>query len=509
MIHNLQFVCTFDKDISLNSIQRRPSRSPSSSRETLTGLQSKRLWSMPPSDNRAQSMSLLPYKNSSVSSLPSPTSFLSNRIHSYLRGSSVIPSRDVRVPAVSYSSLLSDSSRYSNPYSSSYRANNYLSNLPPISPPRSSYSLYRNSYSPSKYDYRRYNSLDDDDYEDDYSYRRRYRTPALTYRRSVYDEDDDDGYDYSYRSSRPSGGSYLKLSSYDGPYDGSYEADMAEMYDYVPFGPSRQGILELTADDSSPSYGRARISQCSNRGSPIPDSQKRISTISKVDNHDSLLATSAVDSLVSNTAAKARSVIADSKLPYKNATLVMSVEGSGKDEDGNRYGFKYYPPPIPLHGGPVGLDERILGINPVHSNPADSFLGNYLNRLRDMHTSERDQIESTKRGSRASSVVSVRSNAPSYSHKMIDMPVNIAGQSKNVPVSSYRSRLDDGQSHRVDVYPLVETETSVPEDRKVQLPMYNEKGKAAANLSLIDKINIKVNVLKRSLLSLLYLGLNV
>ena len=495
-------------------------------------------------------MSLVPY-HSRDTYLPSPSSFLSNRLNKYLTGSS-LPTRPSIAPPT-YSSLLPDPVKPNLGSSYSAYRSSYLSDpLPsPPSTSRSSYriypsytpstSLYSSRRTPSRYtsyddedDYdsgyysRRYRSTsrpraisyygNDDDLDTGYSLRRKYRSLSRPRATSYYDDEDD--YD-SYRSTRrygnyssPSSNSYLKLSSYDGPYDGSYDADMAEMYDYVPFGPSRSGILEVTSsgDDDSYVYPALTSSSTRSRYSPIPDntsvrSGRSVSRYSQERESDRSLAKPSVvadnamiESLVSSTAARAKAVIADSKLPYKNASLVLSVEGNALSEDGkNKYGFKYYPPPIPLTGGPIGLDERILGINPSSNSPADSFLGGYLTRLRSMHTEERDHMDAdaSRRASRASSVVSTSS--PSYSHRTIRMPLTISGRENSVPVSSYRTRLDDGQSHRVDVFPLVETEASVPRDRKFELPVVSASGDAKNKLTLLDRISIKVIIHSQTL----------
>jgi len=518
------------------------SHASSCSRDFQTGHSSKRFQSLPPRESRlssslSTSKSLVPYYQTDrmLKSLPSPSSFLSNRISRYLTADSSIPLR--MSSNISYESLLPDPIRpnYSDIGSkSSYRS--YVTEPSIYSPlsrstrgytPLSSYRRSVSRYYPDDddddYSYRRsYRSLSrpraltyDDPDTNSYSYRTRYNRSLSRPRAITYDDDDDESYStyssYStYRPSRRSDSSYLKLSSYDGPYDGSYEADMADMYDYVPFGPSTSGILELTpasgVDDyseprrtltySSDRYSPSRYST-TDRYSPIPDRAPSVASISHQESKPS--ENTMIQSLVSNTAARAKAVLADSKLPYKNASLVLSVEGNALSEDGkNKYGFKYYPPPIPLTGGQIGLDERILGITALNNSPADSFLGDYLTKLRSMRSEERDEAESG-RGVRGSSVSSTRSLVPRssspYSHRTIRMPLNISGRESSVPVSSYRSRLDDGQSHRVDVFPLVETEASVPAGGRYQLPMYNEKGDSKNKLTLLDRISIKAAII--------------
>ena len=370
---------------------------------------------------------------------------------------------------------------------------------------------------------RRYNPDDDDDYvtadeedtEQDAPYKRRYKSEYMrsrsalpAYSQSEADDEDDYHDALSTRQGRYSAprrssnsGTYIKLSHYDGPYDGSYEADMAPMLDYVPFGPSRHGILELTSqDDDAPSvYPALTSSTLTDRSTPIPERKPSVSLIPSYskNNDDSITKYNAgnpyLNSLVSSAAAKAKSVLADSKVPeYKNASLVLSVEGKALGADGKKVDFRYYPPPIPLTGSStIGIDERWLGITPSSSTPADSFLGGYLDRLRGMRTDVRDHQASGRRGSRASSVMSTSSYAPSYSHRTIHMPINISGREKSVPVSSYRSRLDDGQSHTVDVYPLVETSVSVGQ-AKAALPVVSASGAAPDKLTLLDRISIKV-----------------
>lgn len=390
----------------------------------------------------------------------------------------------------------------------------------------------------------RYGSLDDDDgYSDDEEDYRPRSTTVSNYSRQpkslyytvaspegsdVEYDDDDNEYDsrsgtYSY--SRPLGASNsLNLSSYGAPHDGSYEADMAEMYDYVPFGPSCQGILELTQhggdqanDDPIDTYTDFDSSYSSPYTSSLPSYPSPSSTytssippsVSLIPHHhkpslsdlasssSSLADRPVFESIVANTAARAREVLRDTKMPYKDASLVLSVEGSALSEDGkNRYGFRYYPPPIPLKGSGVGLDERLLGIVPPSDSPADRFLGGYLSRLRGLRTEMENRADSAEeRAGRCRSVVPrPLPPLPSYSHQTIHMPVQIAGRAQSVPVSSYHSRLDDGRSHRVDVFPLVETQSKVSK-HSTRLPLFKAGGGGGGGdtkLSLIDKINIKV-----------------
>lgn len=474
----------------------------------------------------------MPYKNteklrSALSSTPSPSSLLSSRINSYLRGSSVTPqsTRD----NILYKTFLPTSASSSDSLPFSYRP--YLSNTSPSSTFTSRLihgygsptltSPYRSS-SPLLSKTTNYNSNvlgeDDDDYEPETSYRRKYkiiRSPvgsptgndvqSLRYRSSVSpegDDVDDDDYGYSYGTyscPRPSGESSLKLSTYDGDYDGSYEADMAEMYDYVPYGPSRHGILELTRhEDNNHSYNLPSSSLRSL--SPPPTSLVTRSILPSYSKYQDEPLTkpyqsnTLLDSIVSSTAARARQVLQDSKLPdYKHASLLLSVEGSAVSEDGkNRYGFRYYPPPIPLKGSHIGLDERILGITPKTISPADSFLSSYLNKLQDIRSDVRDHVNRSDYARLQSVAPAPR---PSYAHSTVHMPVHIGGRAHSVPVSSYRSRLDNGQSHRVDVFPLVVSETTMPVDKKLHLPYYKAGGDGSGSpskLTVLEKINIKV-----------------
>ncbi|XP_035828887.1 uncharacterized protein LOC101852657 isoform X3 [Aplysia californica] len=541
-----------------NAAIRPSSRSPSRSGETRTGRQSKRFRSLPPVEVRSPSppRAVVPYRKqekllrSNLPLAPSPNSLLSSRINTYLRGSSMPPaaplSGNTRASSISYKSFLKDppTASGSNDMRSTVSYRSYLSDPSVLSPlsTRSSSKVYR-GYVPSSLTYSqkypssyrtRYDDDDDNDYVDDDgeeyepgSYRRKYKIlrgpAALTYsKHGAEDEDEEDEPYYetaseygTYSSPRPSGVSALKLSSYDAPYDGSYDADMAEMYDYVPFGPSRQGILELTSDDTPsirplPSLTTPSVTH---RSSPYPEDP--LPSVSLVPSYtknldDSLTKpsyadNSMIDSIVSSTAARAKAVMAESNLPsYKNASLVLSVEGSAVSPDGkNRYGFRYYPPPIPLKGSTIGLDERILGITPKPTTPADSFLGKYLDRLRDVRSDIRDHVDKGdyRPASRSSSVVPSRSPS-SYVHRTIHMPLNIAGRENSVPVSSYRSRLDDGQSHRVDVYPLVVSETSVPAGRSFHLPVYQARGSGRGGggdtpnrLTVLEKINIKAAII--------------
>ncbi|CAL1541952.1 unnamed protein product [Lymnaea stagnalis] len=508
----------------------RPSSSSRDSTPTRTGRQTSRLRSLPPVDikSAAGSRAVIPYRNiakikSALSEAPPPSSLLSSRIESYLRGSSLPPkplSRDI-ANSISYSSLLSRSAspRELRSYASPYReylperTRSYTRSVSPAS--------YR---SPSPYvsrtdaDYDYAGSDGDEDYEPE-SYRRKYKivkTPvgigsgSSVYRDHSSDGSDDDEYydaDESfgtYTCPRPPGTSQNKLSTYDGGYDGTYEADMAEMYDYVPFGPSRHGILELTPEDNS----NLPLSSYSSQLSALPRLSPPRSQVSLLSPHPTRLDDSRpsptasrqiLDSLVSSTAARAKAVLANSRLPeYRNASLVLSVEGSAVSEDGrNRYGFRYYPPPIPLKGSHIGIDERILSISPKPVSPADSFLSTYLNRLRDIRTDIRDHVNRGDYGRGGVSLAPL--TRPSYDHRTVSVPVHFSGKAHSVPVSSYRSRLGNGQSHRVDVFPLVVSETALPSDKKLHLPVYKAGGDSSSGsstkLTVLEKINIKAAII--------------
>ncbi|KAK3765136.1 hypothetical protein RRG08_027776 [Elysia crispata] len=572
-----------DKDLlrNVNSAIQRPSRDSTPSyrhRYHTLPTPAKRFHSLPPTDHKTYSSTrtsktsfsptsgaLVPYHRSSVKKspssyaddLPSPTSLLSSKISGFLKGASVPPrplSSSV-ASNIAYKSMLGsgphDDVRSHKTYSDLAMdpAVSRLLSKPSVSGLTSDYEAddvvpkYRALPSPyvsSGGAAPDYGSEEED--EDGYEpYKRKYRIIRGSAINSGDDgkteyESDDDYESYgTYTCPRPSNSPLLKLSSYDGDYDGTYDADMAEMYDYVPFGPSKHGIFELThherdadsyaADSSSPSLPSTTPVYLP----PIPSVTSLSSGVT--------LPSPMIDSLVSSTAAKARQILRDSSssLPdYKDASLVLSVEGSAVSEDGkNRYGFRYYPPPIPLKGGgaSLGLDERILGIVPPLSgaSSADSFLTGYLERLRNIRAETRHHVD---RGDYArgrsvapisySSTPSYRSTSspyrqyssperytspysysspPSvsmatlsspYSHSTIHVPVHLAGRSTSVPVSSYRSRPRDGVSHRVDVYPLVESEARLPSGRHLQLTG-GSGGMSPEKLTVLEKINIKIS----------------
>ncbi|KAI8790234.1 hypothetical protein BgiBS90_008158, partial [Biomphalaria glabrata] len=498
---------------------------PNKSRDntpTRAGRRTSRLRSLSPVDVKpiARPQPVVPYRNlekvrSALAAPPAPASLLSSRIDSYLKGSSLPPrplSRDI-ASNISYSSLLSRprSPSETRPYSPQYSV--YLSES---HVPRSTRSSYSRSPSPyvSRVSAAREYSVggSDDEDEEDYqigSYRRKYKilkAPIASgpERAGSADDSEDEFYDASdyypsYSCPRPTGVSPLKLSTYDGDYDGSYEADMAEMYDYIPYGPSKHAILELTSEDSNDITYKPHVSTLPRLHSPSTSSTYSYSPLPKY-TEDSLSRPPAsrqlLDSLISNAASRAKAILENSKLPeYKNASLVLSVEGSAVSEDGrNRYGFRYYPPPIPLKGSQIGLDERILSISPKPVSDADSFLSTYLNRLRNIRTDVRDHADKSEYG-RCTSVAP----RPSYVHQTVTVPVHISGRPHSVPVSSYRSRLSDGQSHRVDVFPLVVSEAALPVDKKLHLPVYRAGGGDSGSptkLTVLEKINIKVSTEK-------------
>ncbi|XP_055893053.1 uncharacterized protein LOC106057882 isoform X2 [Biomphalaria glabrata] len=497
---------------------------PNKSRDntpTRSGRRTSRLRSLSPVDVKpiARPQPVVPYRNlekvrSALAAPPAPASLLSSRIDSYLKGSSLPPrplSRDI-ASNISYSSLLSRprSPSETRPYSPQYSV--YLSES---HVPRSTRSSYSRSPSPyvSRVSAAREYSVggSDDEDEEDYqigSYRRKYKilkAPIASgpERAGSADDSEDEFYDASdyypsYSCPRPTGVSPLKLSTYDGDYDGSYEADMAEMYDYIPYGPSKHAILELTSEDSNDSTYKPHVSTLPRLHSPSTSSTYSYSPLPKY-TEDSLSRPPAsrqlLDSLISNAASRAKAILENSKLPeYKNASLVLSVEGSAVSEDGrNRYGFRYYPPPIPLKGSQIGLDERILSISPKPVSDADSFLSTYLNRLRNIRTDVRDHADKSEYG-RCTSVAP----RPSYVHQTVTVPVHISGRPHSVPVSSYRSRLSDGQSHRVDVFPLVVSEAALPVDKKLHLPVYRAGGGDSGSptkLTVLEKINIKAAII--------------
>uniref|UniRef100_A0A2C9JKI2 Uncharacterized protein n=1 Tax=Biomphalaria glabrata TaxID=6526 RepID=A0A2C9JKI2_BIOGL len=497
---------------------------PNKSRDntpTRAGRRTSRLRSLSPVDVKpiARPQPVVPYRNlekvrSALAAPPAPASLLSSRIDSYLKGSSLPPrplSRDI-ASNISYSSLLSRprSPSETRPYSPQYAV--YLSES---HVPRSTRSSYSRSPSPyvSRVSAAREYSVggSDDEDEEDYqigSYRRKYKilkAPIASgpERAGSADDSEDEFYDASdyypsYSCPRPTGVSPLKLSTYDGDYDGSYEADMAEMYDYIPYGPSKHAILELTSEDSNDITYKPHVSTLPRLHSPSTSSTYSYSPLPKY-TEDSLSRPPAsrqlLDSLISNAASRAKAILENSKLPeYKNASLVLSVEGSAVSEDGrNRYGFRYYPPPIPLKGSQIGLDERILSISPKPVSDADSFLSTYLNRLRNIRTDVRDHADKSEYG-RCTSVAP----RPSYVHQTVTVPVHISGRPHSVPVSSYRSRLSDGQSHRVDVFPLVVSEAALPVDKKLHLPVYRagagDSG-SPTKLTVLEKINIKAAII--------------
>jgi hypothetical protein len=532
----------------LNAAIRVPSRSPDSS-PARTGRPTKRYQPLSPVDIKpiSSSTAVVPYRNiekmkSALSSSPSPSSLLSSRINSYLRGSSAIPhsTRDNFL----YKTLLPTRSS-SNDAASQFSYRPYLSDPTPTSTyystpshehrSRTLTSSYR-SPSPflararaSSYDNDYLDNDDYDDYESETGYRRKYKIitspvgsplgsgvrrigdTAINYRRSVSPDGSDVEDDYGDRSDRystyscprPSGAPLLKLSSYDGSYDGTYEADMAEMYDYVPFSPSRHGFLEFTRHDDNNLPSSYLASSSLRSSSPPPSSYTSLSVFPRPSSHldESAIkpykSNTLLDSIVSSTAARARQVLQDSKLPdYKHASLLLSVEGSAVSEDGkNRYGFRYYPPPIPLKGSHIGLDERILGISPKSYSPADSFLSSYLNKLSGIRSEVRDHVE---RGDYARGRSVVAANKPTYSHSTVHLPVDIGGRAHSVPVSSYRSRLNDGQSHRFDVFPLVVSEATLPSDKKLHLPYYKagvDTSGSPTRLTVLEKINIKAAII--------------
>ena len=218
-----------------------------------------------------------------------------------------------------------------------------------------------------------------------------------------------------------------------------------------------------------------------------------------------------LESLVSSAVQRAKGALNDLAIPgYHGASLLLSVEGAGLSPEGKRVGFTYTPPPIPLFGRGLSLDEKLAGLRPLSVlKPVDHFLAGYMERMGALREALNDRLDKDKArrlqyglkpldtGPRLSSRTSTP--IPDYTQSYDYVPVRQLSSQKleRLPVTTFRRRQDDGRTQRLDVISLGEIRPRLPSSsaRAITIP---ESVTGGHKLSVLDKINIKVTVVVTS-----------
>ncbi|XP_076470054.1 uncharacterized protein LOC143300338 [Babylonia areolata] len=361
--------------------------------------------------------------------------------------------------------------------------------------------------------------------------------------------------DYESRSVSPASSRYLSTSSAVSPYSPFFVDQDTE---YVPFKPARplltKGLLEITspydddselsnsqslpsptADLSLSTYVPSSLVSAATSGStfssrlpyrsvvpftptPLP-SDNSLAVVSSSPSPSQKL----LDSLVSSAVQRAKSTIDNLAIPeYQGASLLLSVEGSGMSPEGKPVNFTYTPPPIPLYGRGLGLDEKLLAIKPASTlKPVDSFISGYMERMGALRAAlsqslDKDRERRAKYGlkpldtgptpSSTSTYSSSytpsyrRSYTPSYTQSYDYVPVKHLSSEKleRLPVTTFRRRHDDRNTHRLDVFSLGEfrPRLSSSTERAITIP---ESATGGHQLSVLDKINIKAAIIASKL----------
>ncbi|XP_070198729.1 uncharacterized protein [Littorina saxatilis] len=212
------------------------------------------------------------------------------------------------------------------------------------------------------------------------------------------------------------------------------------------------------------------------------------------------------ESLIASSIQRAKSALNTLAIPaYQGASLVLSVEGAGLSPEGKRVGFTYTPPPIPLYGRSPRLDDNLLAIKPLATvKPVDSFLAGYMDRMQALRLAlntglDRDRSRRLEYGlaplETGPRLSTTSTHTPSYTQSHEYVPVKHLTSQKldRLPVTTYRSRYDDGRTHRVDVFSLGEIQPRLPDSSQaIKIP---ESATGGYELSVLDKINIKAAII--------------
>ncbi|KAK7492193.1 hypothetical protein BaRGS_00016490 [Batillaria attramentaria] len=212
-----------------------------------------------------------------------------------------------------------------------------------------------------------------------------------------------------------------------------------------------------------------------------------------------------LDSLVSTSVSRAKTALNDLAIPdYHGASLLLSVEGAGIGADGKRVSFNYTPAPIPLFGRTPGLDNKLLGLRPsAVLKPVDNFLSGYVQRMEALRAQLNKRLDKDRDDRQKYGLSAIESSTPSsrrtytpytQSHDYVPIKQLSSDRLERLPVTTFRSRRDDGRTHRLDVFSLGELRPRITTslDRAITLPGPTADS-SPVQLSVLDKINIKVS----------------
>jgi hypothetical protein len=290
----------------------------------------------------------------------------------------------------------------------------------------------------------------------------------------VADDADDNRSEYSSVSVRPSPRTDLSLSRYLPPsLDPALKSvpTSATLTSSLP-RPIYQTLLPFTS--STPSSTTTALAPAT------PSTSQRL-----------------LEELVASSLQRAKKALSDVAVPdYHNASLLLSVEGTGVSAGGRRIDFTYTPPPIPLYGSGLGLDDKLLALRPsTTEKPLDNFLSGYMQRMSSLRSMLNDRLDRVRRLELdARSWDSGSHYTPyKYTHSHDYLPVKHLTSQRldRVPITTFRRRVDDDKTHRVDVIPLGEVRPRISSSspRAISLPASATGGE---KLSMLEKINIKV-----------------
>ena len=294
---------------------------------------------------------------------------------------------------------------------------------------------------------------------------------------SPYDDDEDDDNECSYSGTLPSPTTDLSLSR------------------YLPTS------LTTTPSATASGVSSLRLPYRSVVPYTSPPSDDSLAVLSSPTPSQQLL-----ESLVSCAVQRAKTALTDLAIPeYHGASLLLSVEGAGLSPEGKRIGFTYTPPPIPLFGRGLSLDEKLMALRPVSvQKPVDHFLAGYMERMGALREALNDRLDKDKArriqyGLKPLDVAPRPSASPArvpdYTQSYDYVPVRHLSSQKldRLPVTSFRKRQDDGRTQRVDVIPLGEIRPRLSSStaRAITIP---ESATGGHKLSVLDKINIKVTL---------------
>ncbi|KAK6186412.1 hypothetical protein SNE40_008452 [Patella caerulea] len=276
-------------------------------------------------------------------------------------------------------------------------------------------------------------------------------------------------------------------SGYTAPtYVPSYEYE-DEDDDYVPFKPRYDRLTSPGLLEMSP-YNESAVKPDISHLSSSYLLPKSTSAVSRLNENDSM-----VSALVAKSVAKAKEHLKDVNWgKYDNASLVLSVEGDMvHPENGERYGFRYYPQPISVRGG--SIDERIMGVTPSNLSSGDSVFFNYVSKMRDFRGGMRDRLSDTL------DTPSFSSRYDSLSKSILTrLPPLSPGYPSHMPQTSFKKRLEGGLTHQLDVYPLPLSEKAFPSQLELTTKPKTKDSKhdefsREGPVTVLDRILIKVN----------------